>query len=178
MLVRLVSPSLPRGLPTSNIQHPTSLFSSAGLARPDRIAGFRFSGSRALGFALIVQLLAARQGQLALDAPLFQVNLRRYQGQALFPRLALQLLDFTAVQQQLAPPRRLVVGAIAMGVLADVSVEQPRFIVVDRAVGFLELHLAGFGGLHFGSRQNHAGLEALQQEIIVPRLPRSEERRV
>src|SRR6266850_4428926 len=123
------------GLPTSNIQDPTSLLSFPGLARPNRIAGFRFSRSRTLGFALIVQLLSARQGQLALDAPLFQVNLRRYQGQALFPRLALQLLYFTAVQQQLAPPRGLVVGAIAMRVLADMSVEQPRFVVVDRAVG-------------------------------------------
>ncbi len=75
------------------------------------------------------------------------------------------------MQQQLAPPGRLVVGPIAVRILADVRVEQPGFIAFNRAVAFLELHLAGFGGFDFRSRQNHAGFEALHQEVIVPRLP-------
>ena len=78
------------------------------------IAGFCFGRFVALGLALIVEFFSARQRQLALDPALFHVDLGRYQRQASFPCLALQLFNLAAMQQQLAGPNRLVIGAIAV----------------------------------------------------------------
>src|SRR5947208_7848586 len=78
------------------------LVCSPRLAGADCFARFGLGRARPLGFAFIVQLLAARHRQLALDAAFFQVDLGRDQRQALLASLAQQLGDLVAMQQQLA----------------------------------------------------------------------------
>jgi len=74
------------------------------------------------------------------------------------------------MQQKLATPGRLVVSAIAVRVFADVRVKQPGFVVLNPAVGFLSCILRLWRlSLRFPS--HHTGFDALQQEIIVARLP-------
>src|ERR1022692_1388373 len=125
----------------------------------------------ALRLALVVQLLALGDSGFALDAAVFQVNLNRDQGQPLFPRNGQQLVDFPPVEQQLAIADGRVVLAVAVGVLADVRVEQPGLVAQHAGVGFLELYFAVLGRLHLGAGEHHAALEALQQEIVVEGLP-------
>jgi hypothetical protein len=84
----------------------------------NRVPSFRFRRLRALGFALVVQLFAARQRQLAFDPALLQIYLGRHQRQTLFASLALQFLYLVAVQQQLADTDRLVIGAIPVRILS------------------------------------------------------------
>jgi len=71
-----------------------------GIAGPeDRIAKLPIQPVALVRFGYCCSFFPRRQCQLALDAPLFQVKLRRYQGTGPFSSvLPLQLLEFTAVQ--------------------------------------------------------------------------------
>ena len=60
----------------------------------DRRAGFGFHLAVALGFALVVQFFALGDGQLQLDAAVFQVHLGGDERQPFFAGLAQQLVDF------------------------------------------------------------------------------------
>ena len=75
------------------------------------------------------------------------------------------------MQEQFAIPNRGVIFAIPVRILADVGIHQPRLIRDDRAVGFLELNGIVLGGLYFSPGQHHAGLEAVEQKIVVPGRP-------
>ena len=58
--------------------------------------------------ALVVLLLAARQRQLDLGAPVLEVEAQRHQGEAAFFHFAGEARDLIAVQEQLAGAHRLV----------------------------------------------------------------------
>src|SRR6266446_10529086 len=113
----------------------------------DRIARFGLRGPRPLRFALIMLLLSARQRQLALDPSALEIDLGRNQRQSLLPGLALQLLDLAPMQQQLPVSHWSVIGPVPMRVLADVRVQQPSLVSLNRRVALLELHLAVLGRL-------------------------------
>ncbi len=59
------------------------------------------------------------------------------------------------------------VEAVAMAVFADMGIEKPCLVLVNRSVGVAKLHLACPGGLDLGTGEGNAGLVAVQQEIIV-----------
>src|SRR5208337_852489 len=63
------------------------------------------------------------------------------------------------------------IGKVAVVIGADVAVEEPEFAVLDNAVGVLEIGGAATDRLHFGSGENHPGLEFFEQEIVVTRVP-------
>src|SRR5215467_1275511 len=92
-------------------------------------AGLSFGSARALGFALIVKLLALGQRHFALDPAVLQVDFGGNQRQPLFAGLAQQFVDFPAVQQELAIADGRMVLAVAVRILADMGVYQPGFIV-------------------------------------------------
>src|SRR5579864_6926616 len=94
-------------------------------ATADGGAGLRFHFPFALRFTLIVQFFSLGDGQLHLDVAVLQIHLGRDESQAFFASAGLQLVDFRAVQQQLAATGRLMILAIAVRVLADMSIEQP-----------------------------------------------------
>ena len=71
------------------------------------------------------------------------------------------------MQQQLAPPGRFVVLAVAMRVLADVSVEQPSFIFLHLGKTIFELNTAIFGGLHFRASESQTSFKPFEQMIIM-----------
>ena len=56
-------------------------------------AGFVFHFAFALAFALVVELLAAADGQFDLNQAIFQIQLGGDQGEALFAGCALHLVD-------------------------------------------------------------------------------------
>ena len=133
--------------------------------------GFIFRRPRALGLALIVQFLAFRHRDFALDLALLQIDLGGNQRKALLARFAQQFIDLAAVQQQLAVADGRMVLAVAVRILADVGVHEPGLVVLNHGEGFFELDLAVLGGLDLGAGEYHAGLEALHQEIVVACLP-------
>src|SRR5579871_3537033 len=118
-----------------------------------------------------MQLLALSESNFALDAAILQVDLGRDEGQSFFLRLSEKLVDLAPVQQQLSAADGRVILTIAVGILADVRVIQPRFILVDLGIAFTKLDFAAAGRLDLGPRQDHPGLKTVQQEVVVPGLP-------
>src|SRR5471032_2722812 len=72
--------------------------------------------------ALVELLLAFREAHRHFDAAVLEVQADRHQRHAFHDGLADQLADLVAVQQQLAPAQRLMIGIAAMAVRADVDV--------------------------------------------------------
>ena len=100
-----------------------------------------------------------------LTRPFFKYILVGIRRQTLFARLREQLVDLGAVQQQLPPPGRFVILAIAVRVLADVRIEQPRFVALHLGEAVLQLNLAALGCLDLRAGQRQAGLETFQQVV-------------
>lgn len=140
------------------------------VAVPHRGARLRFLCARPLGIALIMQFLASRHGQFTLHPAIFQVELCRDQREPLLANLAQQLIDFLPVQQKLTTPHRFVVLAVAMRVLANVSIHEPSFPTYDIGIALFELYLAGTGGLYLRAGEDDAGLIGFQQEVVMPGL--------
>src|SRR5690348_15031638 len=118
--------------------------------------------------ALVVRLLAARNADLDLGAIALPVHGERDQGQALALDRADQLVDFGAMQQQLA-------GAAIVGndmgrgrdQRRDRCPEQEQLAALDQRVGIGEVDAARAQAFDFPSLQRDAGLVALVDVVLV-----------
>src|SRR6185295_2459550 len=119
--------------------------------------------------ALVVQLLAAGQADLDLDPATLEVDLQRHDRQALLGRLAHDAGDLALVEQQLAVALGLVIGVGAVAVRIDVTAPEPRLAVTHGGVGILEVHLPVAQGFDLGPAQHKAGLESLEDLVLVSR---------
>src|SRR5215469_10304165 len=89
--------------------------------RPHQPAALALPGALLLGFALVVELLAAGERKLDLGAALFvEIELERHEGHALALDRAGELVDLAAVQQELAGALGRMVEAAALQVFGDV----------------------------------------------------------
>ena len=116
--------------------------------------------------ALVVALLAARQCDFKLGTPAFPVHCQRDQGIALALDCADQLVQLTAVQQQLAGAgwvRDLVGGGA--GQWRDQAAEQPGLAVFDEYIALRQLHAALAQALDLPAFQREAGLEEFQRTV-------------
>jgi hypothetical protein len=122
------------------------------------------------GLALVMELLALAYRDFYLDSAAFQIQPGRHKREPFFPRFHLQTLNLGAMQQQFAFPHRRVIHNIAVRVLADVRVHQPRLVIGDLRVALLKLHFPGLRRLHFGPCQHQPSLIAvLKIEIVASR---------
>src|SRR5205807_5831018 len=80
---------------------------------PDRLTSLRFHLTLPLALPFVMQFLPFCNCKFTLDPAVLQVDLGRDKGQPFFARRPQQLVDFAAMQQQLAPSRRLVIFAVA-----------------------------------------------------------------
>ena len=137
--------------------------------RSSRSMSRRWSRSR-IASRLSRCSLPLRERELHLRPRAGEVDPRRNEGQPLLLRLADQALDLLAVHQQL--PRPLGVVAFAGGGLVrrDVAVVEPHLAVPHERVGVLQVHLAVAQRLHLAALQRDAGLPALEQVVLEPRL--------
>src|ERR1035438_3402507 len=74
------------------------------------------------------------------------------------------------MQQQLPPPRRLMVLTVSVRVLADMRVQQPSFISGHFRKAVLELDFTVLRCLHLGPGEGETRLVSLQQVVIMPGL--------
>src|ERR1700728_541110 len=124
-----------------------------------------------LGLALVVELLAAREGKLDLGAALFvEIELERNERHALALDRADEFVDLALMQQQLARPFRRVIGAVGLQVCRVVGVDQPELAAAGVGVGLRDRRLALAQRLHLGAGQRDAGLHGLVDEVIEARL--------
>src|SRR5262245_9445541 len=89
--------------------------------RLDRRPGLAIRFAALDRLALVVLLLAPGEADRDLHPAVLVVQPDRHQGHAFFDRLANQLPDLVAIEQQLAAAQRLVVRVAAMTVGADVD---------------------------------------------------------
>src|SRR5262249_38642200 len=81
--------------------------------------------------ALVVRLLAPGEGESQLDAAVLEVHPDRHERHPALDGLPDQFPDLLAVQQQLAPPRGVVIAVAAIAVRVDVNVVDPHLAVLD-----------------------------------------------
>ena len=72
------------------------------------------------------------------------------------------------MEQQLAPPGRLMVLPVPMRVLPDMRVEQPGLVILHLGKAILELDSAILGRLHLRASQGKPRFKPFQQMVIMP----------
>ena len=78
---------------------------------------------------------AARQADLDLGFSLrTEVNAEGHDRESLLLRLAQELADFFAMEQQLARPQRIVVHDIAVAIRRDVAIVQNHFLMIHTGI--------------------------------------------
>ena len=118
--------------------------------------------------AAVVELLAAGEPELDLGpALLVDVEPQRDDRLALGLRLAQQLVDLGAVEEELAGPLGLVVVAVAAFERRDVGADEPRLAALDPGVGVGQVGLAGSERLDLRPGQDDARLERLVDREVV-----------
>lgn len=137
----------------------------------DVLLGFTVDCALPRGLAVVVHFLALRQGNLALDHVLFQVDPGRYEGESLFLDAAREFIQFLPVEQQSPVAQRFVIGVTPCHVRTDVAINEPRLAALNIHIAVFEVDLPVPNGLHFGSGQLDARLKPLQQVIEMWCLP-------
>lgn len=137
------------------------------LAAGDGGAGLFVGVAFAFRFALVPDLLALGQGEFALHLAIAKIKTGGDERKSFLLRLNLKLVNLGTVEQQFTGAQRVVIAGIAVGIRADVGVEQEDFAVLDEAVGVFEVGLALADGFDFGAAQSHAGFDAVGKEVVV-----------
>ena len=122
------------------------------------------------GFALVVLLLTPGQGDIDLGQPaVVNKEAEGDNGKPLLLRLALQLVELLALQQQLAVALGVVVVVRSPPVLGDVHAAHEQLAAVEVAVGIHQAGLAGAYRLDLGARQHDSGRVGLEELVVVAR---------
>src|SRR5207245_2403682 len=119
------------------------------------------------GLSLVELPLAAGEADLHLGMVAREVDAQRDKCVSLLLDLADQARDLLAVEQELARPHRIVVHDVALCIRRDVDVLQPCLAVVDPDKAVAEVGASVSYRLHLGSRQHHARLVLLVDEVVV-----------
>ncbi len=121
-------------------------------------------------FALVVLFLALHQADLDLDPALFPVEGEGNDGVALAGDQALELVEFTAAQQQFAGPGR-VAHHMAGGRLQwqEAGAEQVGLTIAEDDIGFADVGLARPQRFDFPPLQGQTRLDLLFDEVFVAR---------
>ncbi len=123
------------------------------------------------GCALVVRLFTLGEADFQLGAAMLPVELQRDEGVALALGGADQLVQFLAVQQQLAGARRVRLDMRGgRGQRREMRAHQERLVVLDHDIAFLELRASGAQALDLPTLEHEPGLELLLDEIVVPGL--------
>ncbi len=123
------------------------------------------------GFTAVEYRFAFGHGDLALDQILLEVKPQWNQGKALFLRLADELVDFPAVQEQPAVAQRILIHVAPGRICADVAINEPRLAIAHQRVAIFDRRPALADGLHFRPGQLNSGFKLLEEVIIVRCLP-------
>src|SRR6516162_8249382 len=121
-------------------------------------------------FALVVLLLALREAHSDLHAAILEIEAKGHERHPLLDRLANELADLLAVQQQLAPADRLVVGVAAMAVGTDVDVVEKYLAVLDAREAVAKVDATFANRLDLGPQEGDAGFECVEHVVVVERL--------
>src|SRR5262249_48011074 len=124
-----------------------------------------------LGFALVVQLLAAGKRQLELGAALLvEIELERHERHSLALAPPHELVDLAAVKEELAHALGCMVEAAALQIFRDIGVDQPDLAATRIGVGLRDRRLAAAQRFNLRAGEREAGLEGLADLVVEARL--------
>src|SRR6266850_1934477 len=120
------------------------------------------------GFPAVMLLLAFGQPEFDLGkAPLREIDAERDEREPLLLRLAEELIDLLAVEEQFPSTERLVIHDVAVAVGTDVAVVEKDLAVLHAGVTILQVHTPLSQGFDLRTLEYDARLELLFNEIIV-----------
>src|SRR5919199_512126 len=118
------------------------------------------------GVALVVGLLAAGHADLRLGPVVLEVDAQGHQRIAGALGDPGQMGDLLAMQQQLAPPCRIMVEVAALAVRGDVRVPQPGFAAFNTRIGLAQVGMSCAQRLDLAAGQCEARLVGILDEIV------------
>src|SRR5215469_1960605 len=101
------------------------------LAGANGVAGFSLGCFRPFRLPLVVKFFSFCDRDFTFYPAVLQVKFRRNDRETLLSYRRVELFDFPPMQQQFSLPYGAMVEPISVAVLADVCVQQPRFVVFD-----------------------------------------------
>src|SRR6266478_1186674 len=138
---------------------------------PKQPSAFALPAALLLGFALVVQLLAAGERKLELGAALVvEIEPERHQRHSLALDRADELVDLAAVKENLAHALGSVIEAAALQVFRDIGVDQPDLAATRIGIGFRDGRLAAAQRFNLRAGEREPGLEGLADLVVEARL--------
>jgi hypothetical protein len=140
------------------------------------IAIFYYTLYFALGFfffdrlPFIIGLLALGKADQYLGFSSQKIYLERNECESFLGDLVDELPDFLAMEQELSRAERLVVHDVAVGIRADIGVEEIYFILLHDGIAVRQVREAQAQGLHLRALEHEPRLERLLDKIIVTSL--------
>lgn len=132
-----------------------------------RIFRFAFVFFFAFGRAAVPIFFPARECKLAFGHAVAKVNFQRNQGKAFLLNLNAQLVDFAAIEQQLARAERAMIPGPAGLIFGYVAIHEPEFPAPGFGVGIAQASLPFTQCLDFRADQNHARFVLVEKFVIV-----------
>ncbi len=114
------------------------------------------------GFTLVMRLLASRQSERDFDPTILEVQPGRHQRQSAFDRLANQLPDLRAMQEELAASLGIVVDVATVAVRTDVDVVEPHLSPLDTREAVAQVGSTLANALHLGTREAQCPLRTFR----------------
>jgi len=100
-------------------------------------------------------------------APLGEIDAERDECETLLLRLAEELIDFLAVEEQFPSTERLVIHDVAVAVGSDVAVVEEDLSALHTGITILEVHAPFSDGFDLGPLEHDPRLELFFNEIVV-----------
>ncbi len=120
------------------------------------------------GFPAVMLLLAFGQPEFDLSyAPLGEIDAERDEREPLLFRLAEELIDLLAVEEQFSRTERLVIHDVAVAVGTDVAVVEKDLVALHAGVTILQVYAPLSQGFDLRTLEHNARLELLINEIVM-----------
>jgi len=114
-------------------------------------------------------LLAFCEADQHLGPAANEIDLERDERETLLRHFPGKLADLFLMQQELARPERVVVRQIALGIVADVPVQQEHLLVLHDGVAVGQVREPQAQGLHFRADKGDPRFNSLFDEVVVVR---------
>lgn len=119
------------------------------------------------GLALVMSVFPLGQCEFTLDLSLLQIQLQGDQREAPFHGFSNQASNLILMKQQFPGAQGIMILLVSMRIGADVTVEQPHFIVLHLRVALLKIRPAFPDRFHLCSSQGNPRFIPVEEKIVV-----------
>ena len=121
--------------------------------------------------SLVVQLPAPTERELELDEMALQVETKGHNGHALLDKSSLELEDLALLKQKTALAHGIVVETVCLHVRRHMALHEPRAVSTETHECLGQVGFASSDALHLTPDECDAGLEAIEELVLVSSSP-------